>query len=59
MQDGSLKVFDDKVLDDLNSRIRAVNARREEMVTAMQAYKAMQSKRLETLGVSRSDVGLP
>jgi len=59
MQDGSLKVFDDKVLDDLNSRIRAVNARREEMVTAMQAYKSMQSKRLETLGVNRSDVGLP
>lgn len=59
MQDGSLKVFDGKVLDELNSRIRATNARREEMVTAMQAYKAMQNKRLATLGINRSDVGLP
>ena len=59
MQDGSLKVFDHKVMDELNGRIRAVNARREEMVAAMQAYKAMQKKRLETLGIERSDVGLP
>ena len=59
MQDGSLKVFDDKVLDELNSRIRAVNARREEMVTAMQTYKTMQNKRLEELGIHRGDVGLP
>jgi hypothetical protein len=51
MQDGSLKVFDDKVLDELNSRIRAVNARREEMLTAMQTYKTMQNKRLEELGI--------
>jgi hypothetical protein len=59
MQDGSLKVFDDKVLDELNSRIRAVNACRDEMITAMQAYKTMQQKRLETLGINRGDVGLP
>ena len=59
MQDGSLKVFDDKVLDELSSRIRAVNASREEMVTAMQTYKTMQNKRLEELGIHRGDVGLP
>jgi hypothetical protein len=59
MQDGSLKVFDDQVLDELNSHIRAVNARCEEMLTAMQTYKTMQNKRLEELGIHRGDVGLP
>lgn len=59
MQDGSLKVFDGKVLEELNSLIREANARREEMVAAMQAYKTMQQKRLETLGIDRRDVALP
>lgn len=59
MQDGSLKVFDETVLKELNSRIRTVNARREEMAAALETYKAMQKRRLETLGINRSDVGLP
>ncbi|HEX7285849.1 MAG TPA: hypothetical protein VF532_06675 [Candidatus Angelobacter sp.] len=56
--DGNLQIFDDKVLEELNRRIRLVNSSHQEVVNAEQAYNAMQDERLKKAGVDHKAVGL-
>ncbi len=58
IEGGELRVYDDKVMDELNEKIRLANSRGEEMVNAQQAYTALQNKRLKSVGVDPKAVGL-
>jgi hypothetical protein len=56
---GQLQISDNQVLEDFNSKIRTMNARRSEFFQAKQDFDKWQADLFKKMGVSGSDVGLP
>jgi hypothetical protein len=57
VENGTLQVFDDNALQELNKRIKLANSRREEMLKAQQTYKDLQNQRLKAVGIDPGTVG--
>lgn len=56
---GQLQISDNQVLEDFNSKIRNMNARRSEFLQAKQDFEQWQADLFKKMGVSATDVGLP
>ena len=58
MNNGHLGVVHDDVREEFNTRVRALNVRRQEFMQAKDDFEKMQGQKLQKMGVSRDQTGL-
>jgi hypothetical protein len=58
MSHGGLAVAHDDVREEFNTRVRALNARRDEFLQAKNEFERMQSESLQKMGLSREQSGM-
>jgi hypothetical protein len=58
MSNGHLGIVHDDVREEFNTRVRTLNARRQEFMQAKNDFEKMQGQNLQRMGVSRDQTGL-
>jgi zinc ribbon protein len=58
MSNGRLTVAHDDVMEQFNTRIRTLNARREEFIQAKNDFEKMQAQNMQKMGLTREQTGL-
>lgn len=58
MSNGTLVIGNDTVREEFNTRVRTLNARRDEFLQAKNEFARMQGQTFQKMGVSRSQTGL-
>jgi zinc-ribbon domain len=58
MNNGHLGIVHDDVREEFNTRVRTLNARRQEFMQAKNDFETMQGQNLQKMGISRDQTGL-
>jgi hypothetical protein len=59
LNNGQLLISDDQVLQEFNSKVRAVNAGHQQFLQAKQEFDQWQADLLKKMGVNSKDIGMP
>lgn len=59
LNNGQVSITDDQVLNGFNSKVRTMNARRNEFMQAKRDFDQWQAQLFQKMGVTSKDVGIP
>lgn len=59
LNNGQIAITDDQVLNGFNSKVRTMNARRNEFMQAKRDFDQWQAQLFQKMGVTSKDVGIP